>query len=51
MSRAVKKLGDFIVSRLVAGMLVLAPIYLAALLLLKAMKSLTGLLRPLAKLL
>jgi uncharacterized membrane protein len=51
MSRAVKKLGDFIVSRLVAGMLVLAPIYLAALLLFKAMKSLTGLLRPLAKLL
>jgi uncharacterized membrane protein len=35
----------------VAGLLVLAPIYLATLLLLKAMKSLTGLVRPLAKLL
>ncbi len=46
-----KKLRDFIVSRLVAGVLVLAPIYLAALLLLKAMKSLSGLVRPLAKLL
>ncbi len=46
-----KKLKDFIVSRLVAGVLVLAPIYLAALLLLKAMKSLSGLVRPLAKLL
>ena len=46
-----KKLRDFIVSRLVAGCSVLAPIYLAALLLLKAMKSLTGFVRPLAKLL
>ena len=46
-----KKFRDFIVSRLVAGVLVLAPIYLAVLLLLKAMKSLTGLVRPLAKLL
>jgi len=47
----VKKFRDFILSRLVAGVLVLAPIYLAALLLLKATKSLTGLVRPLAKLL
>ena len=46
-----KTLIDFIVSRLVAGLLVLAPIYLAALLLLKAMKSLTAFVRPLAKLL
>lgn len=46
-----KKVKDFIVSRLVAGVLVLAPIYLAALLLLKAMKSLSSLVRPLAKLL
>ena len=46
-----KKLRDFIVNRLVAGVLVVAPIYLAALLLLKAMKSLTGFVRPLAKLL
>jgi uncharacterized membrane protein len=51
MERAVKKLRAFIVSRLLAGVLVLAPIYLAALLLLKAMKSLTGFVRPLAKLL
>jgi uncharacterized membrane protein len=47
----VKKLRDFIVNRLVAGVLVVAPIYLAALLLLKAMKSLRDLVRPLAKLL
>lgn len=46
-----KKLRDFILSRLVAGVLVLAPIYLAVLLLLKATKSLTGFVRPLAKLL
>ena len=46
-----KKVRDFIVSRLLAGVLVLAPIYLAALLLLKAMKTLTGFVRPLAKVL
>jgi uncharacterized membrane protein len=47
----VKKLGEFIASKLVAGVLVLAPIYLAVLLLLKAVKSLSGFVRPLAKLL
>lgn len=46
-----KKLGEFVVSRLVAGVLVVAPIYLAALLLLKAMKSLAGLVKPFASLL
>jgi uncharacterized membrane protein len=46
-----KKVRDYIGSRVVAGMLVLAPIYLAALLLLKAMKSLSAFVRPLAKLL
>ena len=46
-----KNVRDFIVSRLLAGVLVLAPIYLAALLLLKATKTLTGFVRPLAKLL
>ena len=46
-----KKLRDFIVSGLVAGVLVVAPIYVAGLLLLKAMKSLSGLVQPLAKLL
>ena len=49
--RAVKKLSEFIVSELVAGVLVIAPVYLAALLLLKAMKSLTKLVRPFEKLL
>ena len=46
-----KKFRTFVVSRLVAGVLVLAPIYLAALLLLKAMKSLAGLVKPIAHLL
>jgi uncharacterized membrane protein len=43
--------GKFVLSTLVAGFLVVAPIYLAALLLLKALKSLTGLVGPIAKLL
>ncbi len=46
-----KKLWDFIVSRLLTGILVLAPIYLAVLLLLKAIASLTKLAAPLGKLL
>ena len=46
-----KKLGQAILSALIAGMLVLAPIYLSLLLLLKAMSSLAGLVRPLAHLL
>lgn len=46
-----KKLSGFIVSKVVAGVLVIAPIYLAALLLLKAMKSLTKFVRPFEKLL
>src|SRR6476469_6281358 len=46
-----RKLRQFIVSALVGGLLVLAPIYFALLLLLKAMQSLGGLVRPLAKLL
>jgi uncharacterized membrane protein len=46
-----KQLVKFVVSRLLAGLLVIAPIYLAVLLLLKAMKSLMGLVRPFAKLL
>ena len=45
-----KKVGEFVLSRLVAGALVVAPIYLAFLLLLKAMKSLMGLVKPVAKL-
>jgi len=47
----VKNLGQFVLSRLVAGFLIIAPIYLAALLLLKAMQSLAGLIKPVAKLL
>lgn len=43
--------GKFVLSTLVAGFLVVAPIYLAALLLLKALKSLIGLVQPIAKLL
>ncbi len=48
---ALKKIGQFVVSRLLAGVLIVAPIYFAVLLLLKAMKSLAGLVKPLANLL
>jgi uncharacterized membrane protein len=43
--------GKFVIITLVAGFLVVAPIYLAALLLLKEMKSLIGLVQPIAKML
>ena len=46
-----KQLREFVVKPLVAGVLLLAPIYLAILLLLKAMKSLGGVVGPLARLL
>ncbi len=46
-----KKAGDFIIKSLVGGLLVLAPAYLALLLLLKAAKSLAGIVRPVAALL
>jgi uncharacterized membrane protein len=46
-----KKINEFVVGRLVAGVLVVAPIYLAALLVLRAMKSLADLVKPLATLL
>ena len=39
------------VSTLAGGLLVVVPVYLAVLLLLKAMQSVMGLVRPLAKLL
>jgi uncharacterized membrane protein len=45
----VKKLWDFIIGRLLAGMIILIPIYLAILLLLKASQSLVALVKPLAK--
>jgi uncharacterized membrane protein len=47
----VKNLRESIMSPLVAGVLVVAPIYLAGLLLVKAMASLAGLVKPLATLL
>src|SRR5262245_29889910 len=46
-----KRSQGFIVSSVVAGFLVLAPLYLALLILLKAMASLVGLMKPFAKLL
>ena len=46
-----KKISEFILSRLGVGLLAVAPIYLAGLLLLKVMKSFTAVVRPLAKLL
>lgn len=46
-----KTFGVFVVKSFVAGLLVLVPIYLSVLLLLKAMQSVVGLVRPLAKLL
>jgi len=47
----VKKICAFVLTRLVAGLLIVAPIYLAVLVLLKAMKSLAGLVKPFASLL
>jgi uncharacterized membrane protein len=49
--RTVKKPGRFVVNTLVAGVLVVTPVYLAALLLLKAMKSLSRVVRPIARIL
>jgi uncharacterized membrane protein len=46
----VKKVFEFTLSRLIAGVLVIAPVYLAALLLLKVMKSLAAVVRPFANL-
>ena len=46
-----KRISSHIVSSTVAGILIVVPLYLAVLLLLKAMKSLAGLVRPFASLL
>jgi len=46
-----KKISEFILSRLGVGLLAVAPIYLAGLLLLKVMKSFAAIARPFAKLL
>ena len=43
-----KKFGEFVVSAFVGGLLIVVPIYLAVLLLLKAMHSVVGVVRPLA---
>src|ERR1700759_2215035 len=46
-----KRLRAFVMNNMVAGFLVILPVYLAILLLLKAAKSLAGLVRPVAALL
>jgi uncharacterized membrane protein len=46
-----RRFGKFVLSSLVRGLLIIIPLYLAVLLLLKAMKSLAGLVRPFATLL
>jgi uncharacterized membrane protein len=46
-----KQFREFVVNTLVGGLLVVAPIYLAFLLLLKAMQAVAGLVRPVAMLL
>jgi uncharacterized membrane protein len=51
LNRVLKKVSKFILSRLGVGVLAVAPIYLAALLLVKVMKSCTAVVRPVVKLL
>jgi uncharacterized membrane protein len=46
-----KKLGEFVVSALVGGLLIIVPVYLSVLLLLKAMQSAVAFVRPFANLL
>ena len=46
-----KKFGQFVVSTFVAGLLIIVPIYLAVLLLLKAMQSVVAFVKPFAMLL
>src|SRR5262245_59565560 len=46
-----KKFGEFVVSAFVRGLLIVIPIYITILLLLKAMQSVMGLVRPFANLL
>ena len=46
-----KKFGEFVVSTFVAGLLIIVPIYLAVLLLLKAMQSVVAFVKPFAMLL
>lgn len=51
MSHALKHFRQFVGTTLLAGILLVAPIYLAILLLLKAMKTVEGMVKPLIKLL
>jgi uncharacterized membrane protein len=46
-----KRVGQFIVSAILAGLLILAPIYLSVLLLLRATQAVGGVIRPFARLL
>jgi|SRR5688572_1208768 len=46
-----KNVAKYLVTSVVAGLLILAPIYLSSILVLKAMQAVTGLVRPFAKLL
>lgn len=46
-----RRLGDFIMGALVSGLLIVIPLYLAVLLLFKAMQSVAGLVRPFTMLL
>ncbi len=46
-----RRLGQFILSSLIGGLLILTPVYLSALLILKAMEAVAGVVRPIAKLL
>ena len=46
-----KRLGEFVVSAFVSGLLIVVPLYLAVLLMVKAMQSVVGLVRPFAMLL
>jgi uncharacterized membrane protein len=50
-NQPMKRFGAFVVSGFVSGVLLVVPVYLAVLLLLKAMQSLVGLVRPFAMLL
>ncbi len=50
-SRALKQFRQFVGTTLLAGILLVAPIYLAIMLLLKAMKTVQGIIKPLTKLL
>lgn len=46
-----RRLGEFVMSALVSGLLIIIPLYLAVLLLFKAMQSVAGLVRPFTMLL